>query len=397
MEPKVYNVGGLELARPFKTRRLGHFGFYHEKNAEAVAFYRDNFGLRVTDSAAKPGGPPMVVFTTHGADHHSVVHIDSNLAREVFAEPYARGVTFNQISFQVGSLQEVVDAYQYCMANAIKVMGVGRDFPGSNWALYFYGPNEHTVELFYGMEQIGWQRESKPPEAYLRGPIFANPHDVPELPQPAEAQELRALESSKAGNGTRVGCDLPYDYAIGGVRSQLPFAINKVGPLSFFVDDVSASQSFYVDRVGLQLSEEVIWEGHRCVFLRTGTEHHTIALFPMALRERLGFDPRTQLMSMGLELGNYQQLKDARDLLSKRGLELIDDIPPQLRPGIDYAFYVRDPSGHAVMLYYYMEQIGWDGRPRPADQRRRISSEWPETLPALSDTYMEQSIQGPIG
>ena len=48
-------------------------------------------------------------------------------------------------------------------------------------------------------------------------------------------------------------------------------------------------------------------------------------------------------------------------------------------------------------LYYYMEQVGWDGRVRPASERRRVGPAWPETLEPLSDTYVDQVFQGPLG
>jgi hypothetical protein len=41
-------------------------------------------------------------------------------------------------------------------------------------------------------------------------------------------------------------------------------------------------------------------------------------------------------------------------------------------------------------------QLGWDGKPRPR-ARRQVSQEWPETLEPLSDTYMDQVYQGPLG
>jgi len=44
-----------------------------------------------------------------------------------------------------------------------------------------------------------------------------------------------------------------------------------------------------------------------------------------------------------------------------------------------------------------MEQVGWDGRVRPASQRRRVNGAWPETLEPLSDTYVDQVFQGPLG
>ena len=66
--------------------------------------------------------------------------------------------------------------------------------------------------------------------------------------------------------------------------------------------------------------------------------------------------------------------------------------------GIDYAFLALDPDGHAVQFYYAMEQIGWDGKPRPAGKRRKVvPGEWPEALEPMSDTYMGEPFLGPWG
>lgn len=54
---------------------------------------------------------------------------------------------------------------------------------------------------------------------------------------------------------------------------------------------------------------------------------------------------------------------------------------------------VLDPEGHCVQLYYYMEQIGWDGLPRPAHLRR---ADWPESLEPQSDTFTDTPFQGPL-
>jgi len=75
------------------------------------------------------------------------------------------------------------------------------------------------------------------------------------------------------------------------------------------------------------------------------------------------------------------------------------EFPEELHPGVDYAAYARDPDGHLIMLYYYMEQLGWEGQPRPRELRRSVgsTSEWPATLEPLSDTYVDQVFQGPLG
>ena len=49
-----YDVGGILLDRPFKVRRLGHFGL-NLVNMDACAyFYRDLLGFRVSDP--RPAG-----------------------------------------------------------------------------------------------------------------------------------------------------------------------------------------------------------------------------------------------------------------------------------------------------------------------------------------------------
>ena len=46
-----YNVGGVLLERPFKVRRLGHFGFNMDRIEEGRAFYGDLLGFKISDLA----------------------------------------------------------------------------------------------------------------------------------------------------------------------------------------------------------------------------------------------------------------------------------------------------------------------------------------------------------
>jgi len=71
-------------------------------------------------------------------------------------------------------------------------------------------------------------------------------------------------------------------------------------------------------------------------------------------------------------------------------------LPAELSPGIDYSAFAIDPDGHAIQLYYYMEQIGWDGRPRPAHLRPKVDhANWPESVPAASDAFNGEVYLGP--
>jgi catechol 2,3-dioxygenase-like lactoylglutathione lyase family enzyme len=399
-----YNVGGVYLPRPFKVRRLGHFGFNVEKLPEGREFYGDLLGFTASDTLDFSRAPwypkdtdlgdPRGYFMRYGTDHHAFVLFPKKVMDHRADRKFAPEVTINQITWQCGSLKEITDAHTYFQEQQVRVQRVGRDMPGSNWHVYVYDPDGHTNEFYYGIEQIGWNRLSKPRDMYYRG--F---QEKPPLPQMSEAAEVAEAEAKGIAvlSGHRPQDGLPANYDVEGVMLPRPFKITKIGPVGLFVDDVERAEAFYTERVGFVRSEETVYQGARCVFLRCGAEHHSLGLFPKELRRTLGLRESSTCMSFGCEVGSYSQLREAVAFLKSRGVRFIDSIPPELYPGIDYSAFALDPDGHCIQLYYYMEQVGWDGRVRPQSARRQITREWPEALEPLSDTYVDQVFQGPLG
>ena len=270
----------------------------------------------------------------------------------------------------------------------------GRDALGSNWQFAFSDPDFITNELYYGMDQIGWDGASKP-FAMVNFEHVA----LPESPIGPDFQD--ALAAFRRGVDPREGVharpEAAASYDVGGVKLPRPFRICRNGPIRLFVKDVDAAIEFYRDVIGLSLTEEIDWRGHRCAFLRVNTEHHTIALYPLALRAQLPLRQDCLCMAFGLQLGGYKQLRDAIAFLGEHRVT-IKYLPPELFPGIDYSAIAIDPDGHAIHLYYYMEQIGWEGRPRPQELRRKVdNAAWPEELDAMPDTYLGQVFHGPLG
>ncbi|WP_420824562.1 VOC family protein [Sulfobacillus harzensis] len=178
-----------------------------------------------------------------------------------------------------------------------------------------------------------------------------------------------------------------------GVLLARPFKVTQIGPLGLFVPDVAATAAFYQQLLGFRLTETVTWNGLECAFLRVNTEHHSLALFPLAARERLGLSTATTTAYLGLQVANYAQLRAARDFLRSHGCREVP-WPDELSPGVDYAFQVMDPGGHLVRLYFQMDQIGWDGAPRP--KRPGVPDEWPEVLD-MDDPYLGPPFLGPLG
>ena len=423
---KLYNVGGVMLKQPFKIRRLGHFGFNVHNMEECVVFYRDLLGFKVSDENDFKANPSPQVqewlkdvengkgyFMRYGADHHAFVLFNAKVMNAMAAGRAAasgnstegmtgaHGININQITWQTGALSEVIGAYHYFNEREVPIMRVGRDMPGSNWHVYCYDPDGHVNELYYGIEQEGWNGRSKPRDMYYRG--F---REEPGLPQMSEEDEVddALAKGIDIQSGYRSKEMLPQKFEVGGVMIARPFKITKIGPVNLFVKNVGASIEMYTEDMGFTVTEEVEYKGRRVAFLRNGAEHHTLGLFPEELRGELGWPDVSTCMSFGIEVGSYQQLKDAVTFLKENGVRFLD-LPAELHPGIDYSVYALDPDGNGIMLYYYMEQLGWDGKPRPAELRRVLGAEasthqveeWPEALEPLSDTYVDQVFQGPIG
>ena len=151
------------MTRPFRLRRLGHFGLDVNAIEECRDFYERMMGFRVSDPLGlgkrlpederDKYGPSNGYFMRHGTDHHSFVIFPRKVRRRLIPNTREDN-TINQITWQVGSLREVVSGNTW-LKEAIRVVRTGRDAPGSNWHFYPVDPAGHTNELYYGIEQIG--------------------------------------------------------------------------------------------------------------------------------------------------------------------------------------------------------------------------------------------------
>src|SRR3989442_5262035 len=104
----------------------------------------------------------------------------------------------NQFTWQVVPLQEISDAFDWFTKRGKPIRRAGRDLPGSNWHFYPPDPEGHTNELYYGIEQIGWDGYSKPPDMY--GVRYAKPP-----PLPHKAQHANGMQANPAGLPIRKG------------------------------------------------------------------------------------------------------------------------------------------------------------------------------------------------
>ena len=404
-----FDVGGVLLEQPFKIRRLGHVGINMEDQKEGLRFYRELLGFRIADirdefansemelpEQFRDQGDLNAYFLRHGSDHHSIAMYHHRVREYTDRfDRWREHISVNQLSWQVGSVDEVVNGWSWFSEKGQNLTRWGRDMPGSNWHCYLMDPDWFQNEIYYGTEQVGWWRRTKPPEMHDND--FRQRY--PDLPVFSEERELLETQADGVdlGGGLIDLDDFPEEYDVQGVVLPRPFKIERVGPVALFVGDLDASTAFYTQTMGFALTEQVTYAGHRCVYLRCNTDHHSLALFPLELRDEIGLSDRSWLATLGLRVANFNQLRDAVEFLGNHGIRF-REFPAELHPGIDFGVVALDPSDHAILLYYQMEQIGWDGKPRPAEMRPQIrSGEWPDQVTGLSDAYLGEPFLGPWG
>src|SRR6267378_1681564 len=208
-----FQVGGVRMWRPFRIRRLGHFGVNVADPEKSKDFYCRLLGFRISDpidfgprlpeDKRASVGTTVGYFSRHGTDHHSFVFFPKGAYAILNPHSLKPSGTINQITWQVGSLQEVSDAFDWFTRRGKQIRRAGRDLPGSNWHFYPPDPDGHTNELYYGIEQIGWDGYSKPREMY--GVRYTKPPQLPHRSEYAEVMQATD-EGIPIEKGIRSSC-----------------------------------------------------------------------------------------------------------------------------------------------------------------------------------------------
>lgn len=148
-----------------------------------------------------------------------------------------------------------------------------------------------------------------------------------------------------------------------------PVKVRKIGHVVFNVSDIERSTKFWTEIMGFHVSDK---NERGMVFLRNGSDHHTIALAPAAAsadlskKGQLGFD------HCALEVESVSELFKIRDFLRSKGVTIFYEgrRGPGGNPGVEFL----DPDGFQIELYASMDQVGQDGKSRPAEQWKRAAT-----------------------
>jgi catechol 2,3-dioxygenase len=150
----------------------------------------------------------------------------------------------------------------------------------------------------------------------------------------------------------------------------MDFHISKIGHVVLQVSNLERSTEFYTQVLGFKVSDvypdEMMPGG--MVFLRCNTDHHCLALVGAGD----GKNANRELHHLAFEVPSLAEVLRARDRLREFGAKI--DFEGRRRAGCQIAVEFRDPDNHSLEIYWGVDQVGSDGRVRPANQWHGVKS-----------------------
>ena len=390
-----YNVGGVALDRPFKIRRLGHFGF----NAvgprgqqtflfrPARVFYHRAGGRRFL----RPG-TQAIITPSPCSTRKSSTSVNSPVRMPSISGRKTTSTRSPGRSRALPRWRRRANIFAIWGSRSCARAEREEEVPISSLCLGA-GRTDLRALLRHRADKL---ERLRPPGADAPRYSESRPTE-PQLPD----YELVRADIEKGINvldGYRWVSAMPLKYSVDGLLLPQPFKITRVGPVNFFVDDYETCNALAPGSRGFHADGRSRWQGERCAFLRCDNEHHSLGLFPKSWRKKLGLSETTSNMSFGLQLANYQQLKDAVTFLRENGVRVETDIiPPELASRVSTMPPTPStPTATASSSTTTWSRSAGTASPRPKELRRKVDpNNWPEILEPLSDTYSGEPFIGP--
>ena len=156
------------------------------------------------------------------------------------------------------------------------------------------------------------------------------------------------------------------------------FQLRKIGHVVLNVSDLAASERFYTEILGFEVSDRypdsMVPGG--MLFLRCNTDHHGVALVGGAQKAA-----KSSLNHFAFEVGTPAEVFRARAWLREQGVPI--HFEGRRRAGCQLAVEFQDPDGNNLEIYWGLDQVGTGGHVRPA-------SEWRQAL------TLEDAVANPV-
>ena len=143
----------------FNLAKLGHVVIKVTDMKRSVAFYTGVLGMRVSDVYPETMMKGGMVFLRCNTDHHCLALIGG-----LEGDAKARGM--HHFAFEVATLGEVLRARAHLRAANVQIDFEGRRRAGCQIAIEFRDPDDHHLEIYCFLDQVGSDGRVRPPEEW---------------------------------------------------------------------------------------------------------------------------------------------------------------------------------------------------------------------------------------
>ena len=140
---------------PFKINKLGHVVLQVSNLERSLAFYTQILGFKVSDVYPHEMMPGGMIFLRCNTDHHSLALVGAGKGR-------AENVELHHVAFEVSTLEEVLRARDRLRASDVPIDFEGRRRAGCQIAVEFRDPDNHRLEIYWGLDQVGSDDRVRP-------------------------------------------------------------------------------------------------------------------------------------------------------------------------------------------------------------------------------------------
>ena len=133
---------------PFRITKLGHVVIQVRDLERSLFFYTQILGFRISDVYPEKMMPGGMVFLRCDTDHHCLALVGAAPGR-------AKNQDLHHFAFEVATLDELVRARDHLRAHQVPIDFEGRRRAGCQIAVEFRDPDNHSVEIYWGMDQVG--------------------------------------------------------------------------------------------------------------------------------------------------------------------------------------------------------------------------------------------------
>jgi catechol 2,3-dioxygenase-like lactoylglutathione lyase family enzyme len=144
---------------PFDLRKIGHVVLMVTDLQRSVAFYTGVLGFKVSDIYGDDMMPGGMVFMRCNPDHHGIALVGG-------APGPSQKHELNHMAFEVATLDEVFRARRHLRECGAPIVFDGRRRAGVQVAVEFLDPDGHTLEIYWGLDQVGTDGMTRPKEQW---------------------------------------------------------------------------------------------------------------------------------------------------------------------------------------------------------------------------------------